>query len=301
MIKERKFSDLKEKKNRTRLAGNIRQLIEDRRTRLRLNGMPVERGDEVELRANEVISRMESGEGISKLESKYWLNTGLLWGIGHKYRFSTWEHDGKKMKLKDSQIVKEGRGGTPFSKSQWMEILLENMIGYKESHFYVRDGGLVDNYLEAQRGAATRLAEHWGKGLKERTEELLAATNKTLSPINGKTELGGESTTGLTNHSPASERGGESDLKLEGDKKEFGEQGSEVQYPTHDQKEQNAMMADTGKETPPYSDQIPNLRFEEGGREERKVDSVSMQSRWSCATYELLQATLFILVRQIST
>ncbi len=110
-----------------------------------------------------------------------------MWGIGHKYRFSTWEHDGKKMKIKDSQIVKEGRGGPPLSKSQWMEILLENMICYKDSHFYVREGGLIDNYLEAQRGAATRLAEHWGKGLRERTEELLSSTKKTQPP-NERTE-----------------------------------------------------------------------------------------------------------------
>ena len=106
------------------------------------------------------------------------------------------------MKIKDSQIVKEGRGGPPFSKSQWMEVLLENIICYKDSHFYVRDGGLVDNYLEAQRGAATRLAEHWGKGLRERTEELFSLINKTQPPTHEGADQDGDFTSGNHVYAP---------------------------------------------------------------------------------------------------
>jgi hypothetical protein len=77
------------------------------------------------------------------------------------------------MKIKDTRIHKEGRGGSPFSKSQWTEILSENMICCKDFHYYVREGGLAEDYQEAQKGATARLASHWGKGLRERTLEQL--------------------------------------------------------------------------------------------------------------------------------
>ena len=68
--------------------------MEDRRSRLREEGLLIEQGDEVEMRANETISRLESGRNIAKLESEFWLSTGLLVGAGRKHRFSTWDHDG---------------------------------------------------------------------------------------------------------------------------------------------------------------------------------------------------------------
>ena len=121
------------------MADNLEKLLTERRSKTESKGMIIPETDEVETRTKEAIRRLRAGDTRALIKSEYWLSSGLVTGRGADYGFSAWEHDGRKLQIKDSQIRKQGRPGTPYNVKEWEVILKERMLCCKDRHYYVRE------------------------------------------------------------------------------------------------------------------------------------------------------------------
>jgi hypothetical protein len=178
MSQNSQCANIYRKVDRERICENLKKLLRERREIAGKKEILIPQNDEVETRTNGVINRLTNNETQSLTKTEFWLSIGLIVGRGAHYGFSSWSHDGRKLRCIDSQISKaEGRPGSPYNAAEWEQIIQGSMLCHKDYHFYIRKGGLLKNFRSAMNSIIRKVDKSWQKGnLKSILEEMMTKT-----------------------------------------------------------------------------------------------------------------------------
>ena len=114
---------------------------------------------EVLLSVKETLSNWK-GRLSSKLENARWMNSKNLYGTCGKWSYSQWGEDREDIRyceLRDSPMSQ----GSVTNHSEWRWIMRNNMLIGRDNHYYVRKGGMEQDYEVA-----------FGRALEQATEDI---------------------------------------------------------------------------------------------------------------------------------
>jgi hypothetical protein len=152
--KDLKKRNIGDRKDRIEIGMAIRNLINHGKGLVRegwekFNEKDLNNKERAERAYKEIMKEGQHFLSHKGLMKEYWLRDSIIEGRCNELDFSRWElsrWDKSLLMLRESQV--QGRGQV-LAISEWRRVLAERMMMYKDNHYYVREGGLLEMFNEA--------------------------------------------------------------------------------------------------------------------------------------------------------